>query len=588
MAYEFAALREEARAYLNPLYDTALLAASWKSQRPGARRLDYAERWAVTVEVEDGENIRSLTLEIRIPHDFPLRAPAVYLSDSDLAQFFPLPHVDHRGFVCTFDPAEVTPNIDAPGAIVLATIEKAVRILEDGLAQRNAADFDEEVLAYWSQAYAGCGEADMGCLSLIEGDLGSSAYLLTLSKPIGPFSQVIHDGGDLAEQFKASLGSRAKMQEREAFVLGTLALGPPPYALRNRAAVALVEKAGQRDAFRRYLSQTGEAATVLFQTAHGGHILGWQHPPPPEPKRKARKGYRADTLSRIQALTGPDRMKPVQRIAPQVLTPERLHRRTAGISAPTEAKPCVFIAGLGSIGARLADGLTDSVSGFGLLDPDVLTVENIRRHLLGLDAVGQNKAEALASRFLAADPFLTLKTFANTSLGHALADTPRLLDDYDVAILALGDLATELWFDAEVTAGRIGLPALYVWVEPHLAGGHCVFIRPGQGRLAAQFDGGAYAYTVIAASEYDARRFTQREAGCQTTYVPYAGAHVRRFLAAIFPHVLNAIQSTTPEESGSFRLRWTGDLEWLRRQGISLASDVDPEASFRLDIVPLS
>ena len=575
---DFSARRNEARAYLDRFYRTVLMRPPPRTRRREASRLDEAERWAVAVEVADGDAVQELTLEVRIPSDFPLHPPSVYLGEADHSRLFPIPHVDHRRFVCTFDIAETIPNVDAPGAIVAATVEKAVGILEDGLAKRNVGDFDDEVLAYWSQEYRGCGPADTGWLSLIEGDLGDEAVVLTPQRPVGPFSHVIHSGGELADRLRRNLKADGnRFTEDQAFVLGTVSLGRPPYGLRNESAVEIIEAADRLEPFRRYLGGAPDPATVLFQTVAGGHILGWRHARSPKPNRKSRKGYNAGRLSPLGALRGPDRTTPVRRLNPEVYTPARLRRRTAGEGERQRAQPRVFAAGLGSIGARLVDDVSGIASGFGLLDPDILSVENVGRHLLGLDAVGYNKAEALATRLRLANPLVEVEAVSDRRLAQALSGDPALFDAYDRLLIAIGDLPTELWLDAEMDAGRVETPALYLWVEPYLAGGHCVYVRPGEARLASLFEGDRYAHDVISASEHESRQFTRREAGCQTTFVPYADVYVRQFLAAIFPHVLDALQSDVP----SFRLRWTGDIDLVRQVGVSVEEDCDE--SFRLD-----
>ena len=580
---DFDAERDRARAYLNRYYRATAMRPPRGSSLPGAARLPYAERWAVEVEVWQGDDVVVMTLEVHVPRDFPLHPPRVYLSEADHSEIFPVPHVDDERFVCTFDSAETVLNPEAAGDIAVAVVEKAAKILQDGLSEANDADYDAEVIAYWTQSYNGCGPADRSWLSLVDDDLSTDAYVLTTKRSLGRFSHVIHVGDALADLLKASLEADGNtFTETKAFVVDSAVIGKPPYGLRNTDALALIEAAGQTDDFKRYLRGKPEPATVLFQAKMSSHVLGWQHPRPPKPSRKARRGYDASRLSPYGALEGPDHATPVRRVVAEPYTPDRLHARTAGVETSLAPERRLFVAGLGSLGARLADSLTGVASTFGLLDPDVLSVENVGRHLLGLDAVGQNKASALAARFRAADPLTSVDAISDLRLAEAVAIDPTLLDGYDRAIITVGDLPTELWLDAEMADGRVRTPALYLWVEPLLAGGHCVFVRPGEARLSDLFSDGRYHHDVITSAQHDARPFTRREAGCQTTFVPYADTHVRMFLAAIYPHVLDAIKS---DERASFRLRWTGDVNALRARDIEIADDV--ETPFDLTVVPL-
>lgn len=325
-AVEFDTIREEARAFLNRYYRTILMRPPPGTRHLGGAHADDFERWAVTVEVADGSSVHELALEVRVPSDFPLRPPSVYLSEADHIGLFPIPHVDHCRFVCTFDAAESVPNVDAPGPIVAATVEKAVSILEDGLAKRSFGDFDDEILAYWSQSYEGCGGADTRWLSLIEGDLDGDVYILSPEIPIGQFTHVIHSGGELAERLKQNLQEGGTpFTEVNAFVLGKVSLGHPPYGLRNGTSVEIIEAADRLHQFHRYLKSDPDVATVIFQTNVGGHILGWQHAPRPKPNRRSRKGYGGGRTGRLAALSGPDRMTPVRRLKPEIYTDRRAH-----------------------------------------------------------------------------------------------------------------------------------------------------------------------------------------------------------------------------------------------------------------------
>lgn len=58
----------------------------------------------------------------------------------------------------------------------------------------------------------------------------------------------------------------------------------------------------------------------------------------------------------------------------------------------------VLIIGAGSLGGAVAENLVRmGVTNMGILDPDLLDVGNLTRHVLGMDAIGHNKATALAN-----------------------------------------------------------------------------------------------------------------------------------------------------------------------------------------------
>ena len=67
----------------------------------------------------------------------------------------------------------------------------------------------------------------------------------------------------------------------------------------------------------------------------------------------------------------------------------------------------ITIVGCGSFGSALADMLVRAGAGsLTLIDPELLRIENIGRHILSSNEVGQPKAEALARRLLEINPDL--------------------------------------------------------------------------------------------------------------------------------------------------------------------------------------
>nr|WP_197980196.1 MULTISPECIES: ThiF family adenylyltransferase [unclassified Rhizobium] len=72
--------------------------------------------------------------------------------------------------------------------------------------------------------------------------------------------------------------------------------------------------------------------------------------------------------------------------------------RTRSGSGQTIPSASVLLIGAGSLGSVLAENLVRmGITDMGILDPDRLDVGNLTRHALGVDAVGHNKANALAS-----------------------------------------------------------------------------------------------------------------------------------------------------------------------------------------------
>src|SRR4030042_883106 len=75
-------------------------------------------------------------------------------------------------------------------------------------------------------------------------------------------------------------------------------------------------------------------------------------------------------------------------------------------------KSRVAIFGVGSGGSGLLDRLVRAgVTGFDLIDPDRLSIENISRHLCDLSDLGRYKVNAVKDRILMVNPFANVRTY---------------------------------------------------------------------------------------------------------------------------------------------------------------------------------
>jgi len=123
-------------------------------------------------------------------------------------------------------------------------------------------------------------------------------------------------------------------------------------------------------------------------------------------------------------------------------------------------------------------------------------------------------------------------------------------------------------------------PSFFVWVEPYLAGGHCIYLSP-QGKLSLNdmFPKNIYRYNTLAKGMHDQHDFSKREAGCQTTFIPYGRENLQRFLAALFPKIIQIIESGNAK---SQILSWCGDKDTLVSMGLGLSECVNDIESFTL------
>ena len=89
---------------------------------------------------------RPLRFGFCLPADFPGVLPTVFALSPELLR---LPHVDERRIVCAFEDENTLLDYRAEEDLVRETVERARRVVEDGLLGLNRADFLQEFEAYW-------------------------------------------------------------------------------------------------------------------------------------------------------------------------------------------------------------------------------------------------------------------------------------------------------------------------------------------------------------------------------------------------------------------------------------------------------
>ncbi|GAA4366189.1 hypothetical protein GCM10023185_37160 [Hymenobacter saemangeumensis] len=563
---DFAQARQQAFTQLQQFSCCRVLSPGEISLR---KLKEFAEVWVLDSEVfgPDGQ-VRPLQLLVGLPADFPLVLPTIYLERAYYERLRYLPHVDTAGLVCTYDPETVSVNPADPGGIVRACVAQARRLIEEGLAGTNAADFQQEFIAYWENRYSKKDEVASG-LSLAATALPPGpCSLLQLAKPFGGFTLVLPAADAATTLFQEMLQRHGIATEpRPAFHLGELGDVEPPFELGNGTALALVQQhfSNQCAALQQYLKGATTAPLVVFHKLLAGQVryFGWQHALP----QLNRKGFRSGTLSVVEVLTSFDRPRPVLRLSFDTLTTQRLTQRTAG-EAPAK-EYTLLLAGLGSIGSNLLHYLASfPLQEMRLVDPERLALENIPRHLLGMDYVNSGKAAGL-QRYLELQQPLRRVTIREDSISQVAHQDPAYLNECDAIILAIGRSAVEQHLVELQAQGILTRPIFILWVEPYLAGGHFLYFPPGHTvNYSALFEEGYYTYNVVATSEYrkPSNRMLLKEAGCQTSYVPYSQEYVTLFLSRILPELWRLLRAPS---SDAWAFTWLGNEEAMLQQGLT-------------------
>lgn len=570
---EYAETAARVRRFLLGEYELEEVPVS-SSDYPPAKK-NWRAVWRMPVRVLSGEAV----FLIAVPATFPDELPTVYLPGdvTDNAAGRTIPHLNKDHEFCTFDRNEIRINADDPEGIAVALIERARKLLEEGISGANSTDYSDEFEAYWEQGVS------LRAFSLVT---PSDEPKTVVGVKLSPqwkgrailFSEKESDG----KQWLSSAGYGRETKSEPALYLPLKDLGLPPFPETNGELYDRLRECDP-DALRRllgFLRRHPRPTCILFSTPAGGgkRAMGaWWHPKFAHQVYRGAKGGKRhpNVVGGFSSGNHPADVELSIRYRGEKLTRAKVERvdqarlaeRTAGTTPKVLEYP-VNVIGCGSIGslaaARLAE--TGLVNRLRLVDSDRLGTENVGRHYCGMEDVGEYKTIATGRKIQRHLPHVQCDTRQSDIL-DLLRTSPVALVPAALTLVCVEVLPVERRIN-RIALSETGMvtPHCYVWVEPHLYGGHALFIRRRAGGcFECAFDAAfLFRHRVV----QDPREFSMREAGCRSTYLPYSGLDASAFASSVVRFLLGAIDS-----SDNLLFSWTGDLKAARRKGVVLGSE---------------
>jgi molybdopterin/thiamine biosynthesis adenylyltransferase len=139
----------------------------------------------------------------------------------------------------------------------------------------------------------------------------------------------------------------------------------------------------------------------------------------------------------------------------------------------------VALIGLGSVGSSLALGLVRcGVGNFNLADPDILTIENISRHVCDLYDLGRSKVIAVKERIRRINPSINVKTFAYDIFQRCDSVLDNFFKNVDLVIATTDRNAVQLRVNDECFNRKI--PTLFAGCYEEARGGEVLFVLPAE------------------------------------------------------------------------------------------------------------
>lgn len=500
--------------------------------------------------------IENIDLELRCEFNeaFPYEFPSIYLNGDSRDKIPAMPHINTDGSICIFDEGVAVANFMQPEKLACETIQKAISIIQHGVRKENSWDFLDEFNAYWST------KAIFQANCFIENLTESQSISFCFQERKGSSILIAKSVKQLTELYK-----RISLQDLIPSKIYTGLLIPVDKDLdceipkTDIDIIRLIEKHSSfAKVYNRFMQQHINSPVLLLfaqQTVKGIILSGWLHWGPGIPK-----GFRRGHVNLIAAFAQSSNRGIA--ISVENCSQNRLFDR-GGDGKRTYWNKVALI-GCGSLGSMLADSLSyTGTSEYLLVDNQVLRYENIARHTRGYCFESFSKTNAVEFGLEKHNPNIHCSCF-NENAHLFLENHVDDLNSCDAIFVSVASFAVEHHICEMVNAGTITVPVIILWVEPYALGGHAILINKHQNLFEEMFDPTTleFQFPLVA----DSTSLLKREAGCQSTYMPYSGFYLQMFVLS----VLEKLSHEGISNKRNYLFTWSGRLSSANEYGVQL------------------
>lgn len=565
----------DANGRLIERFETAVAAieARWEELGQRPQRLDrkalasYQRHsavlgWRFNAEFPDG--IRRL--DVIVSDSFPSSPARVALVDRP--PFMTWPHVEKDGVLCLL-PDYATLSVDDPYDGVISLLHEAFALVGASIRGEKDEDFRAEFLTYWDHAKRGTART---ILSLIEPSAPSRRIVVWADRK----RTIIAEDEDQLRLWLRNFAPKTPPSAIKPMV-GVLAwldevLTPTDYPRSAKAMYALAEQAGAASLIDEVAREAPANIFVVFgaNTSNGPALAATavNRPKVVRNRDPLTAGFRPSFLPENVLHTRLFGGAPPDRNSIERIDPAWIHGRGHDTRFRKLRDATVAVLGCGSVGAPVASTLARAgVGTLILVDEQTLKGGNVGRHTLGVGAIGEFKALALARQIRASLPHIDVTGRVST-VEELLLHPDNPLAGVDLIVSVLGDWPAESLLDEWQAAQKNLVPIVYGWTEPHAAAGHAIVISSEQDRLRSGLD--AYGTPDVVAVRWteDTRRY---EPACGAAFDPYGPVELGFVASMIAQAALDVIQGDV--SSGMHRV-WLARRRFVEATGGSWSDEM--------------
>lgn len=519
----------------------------------------YLSEQGYICRYEDEENVitidicvetRDIQLIMKLPRFYPYEFPEIYCYQ----KFdFLVPHVYTNKQLCLFDENEETVYPDLYLEIAKISIERAIKLFQDSILKNNLLEYNLEAVSYWNT------KAESFVVMLRVDESFSYyiwAYQMTKSSYVCSDSKI-----ELINFIRRLRGIDIDDQEliQVLFVKSDVVITMLISKLTD-VYLWLIGKKNEK-LYLDYMSKNNSSSLIIssFNNTVGNCLLGIKI-------GKLKSNNVRITRKNIAGVLRANSGRMFEKIQICDMRMKRLFTR-GGDGRAMFDKKCLFVGG-GSVGSYLVKavteiGISDDIT---IIDKDILTSDNIARHLCGADKLlSENKAEAISTYMLEQYPTMRCEGIYKNVL-EIIEEPADFFDEYDIVFVAVGNCMLEKQFVKLYKEGRIKQCVL-VWVEPYLVAGHAIVLNTDYTEKTNEYlfdECGNFKISVIENS----KQYMKSEAGCQSAYAPYAGFELQKFILDFVDLYHREVYEK--ECKANYVIDWFGRMKWARMNSIAI------------------
>ncbi|MDF4203105.1 ThiF family adenylyltransferase [Maribacter sp. SA7] len=469
--------------------------------------------------------------------NFPLGKPIIFIKSYN--QFGFIPHIDPDGYVCFAHDEGLVLDFKNPKGIIEESIKLAVSTLIDGIAGVNRDDFFNEFDNYLRANK----HTKTGLLSFLE-----------VSEDVKKICAYEYKNKVLLCESKSKLKrynlksllnyNNEKLRELNPFVYAHIDLPIEPHEFDKKwykkEFLDIIESSLQK-------SKKLELNKLMFTLKTTNILLHFQAP------------NLSDCLIgfNIKEKGLGKSSKAVEIDVYYISRIDSKYINLRGGAFDNLSKKKVLIVGCGSVGGFIAHKLVKSgVVNVTLVDNDKFNLDNINRHVLGINSIGKFKTEALKS-FIEISAITTKISVENNKIEKAIETKNVKLKDYDLIISATGNPTVNLWLN-DLLVKDYNTPLIVTWVEPYGIGGHSILLnnQNKKGCYRCLMDQKTNHNT--AAFYSDNQSFIKSITSCSSVFTPYGVLDAEQSAIGC---VKLALSYFLGKENDNPIISWKGDSE---------------------------